>query len=128
MSAVAIAVVLATAVHAALAVLQALVAAGLPYGRLVWGGTHRVLPARLRIASGASILLYAAFTAVLLSRAGVLPGADTAFVVVATWVLVGYFVLGIVMNSLSRSRAERWTMVPVCVVLAASALLIAVGG
>ena len=68
----AIALVVALALLAALAVLQLLVASGLPYGRFVWGGTHRVLPHGLRVASAASVLVYAGLAALLLSRAGVL--------------------------------------------------------
>jgi hypothetical protein len=118
---------LAVAMLAALAVLQAGVAAGRPWGRLVWGGRHRVLPRRLRIGSVLSVLLYAAFAWLLLARAGVLAGGDSAFVVVATWVLLGYFSLGVLMNLASRSAAERWTMAPTCVVLAAATLLVALG-
>lgn len=109
----------------ALAVLQVCVAAGGPWGRLVWGGAHRVLPTRLRIGSAVSVLLYAAFAWLLLARAGALPGSDLAVVVVATWVLCAYFTLGILMNLVSRSLPERLTMTPVCVVLAAATLIVA---
>ena len=51
----------------------------------------------------------------------------SAFVRVATWVLVGYFVLGIGMNAISRSRPERAVMTPVCVILAVASLVIALG-
>lgn len=122
-----IAALVATLVLSGLAVVQVLAAAGRPVGRLVWGGQHRVLPRRLRIGSAVSILLYAGFAAVLLSRAGALPGGTTAFVEVATWVLVAYFAIGILMNGISRSRAERAAMTPACVVLAAAALLVALG-
>lgn len=111
---------------AALAVLQVLAACGLPVGRLVWGGQHRVLPRRLRIGSVVSVVLYAGMAALLLARAGVIPG-DGAFVRVASWVLFGYFALGIGMNLLSRSTPERVTMTPVALVLAAATLIIAMG-
>ncbi|BDV31427.1 hypothetical protein [Microbacterium terricola] len=122
-----IAVVVATVLLAALALLQTLVAAGRPLGRFVWGGQHRVLPTRLRIGSAVSVVLYAAFAALLWSGAGLLPGGDTIFVDVALWVLCGYFVLGTVMNAISRSRAERATMTPACAVLALATLVIALG-
>jgi hypothetical protein len=83
-----------------------------------------VLPRRLRIASAASVVLYAGFAAVLLSRAGIMPGGDSLVIRVLTWVLFAYFAVGIVMNAISRSRAERLTMTPVCVVLAAATLVI----
>ncbi|KDA06785.1 membrane protein [Microbacterium sp. CH12i] len=110
---------------AALTALQVLVALGLPLGHFVWGGQHKVLPTRLRIGSVVSVVLYVAIAAVLLSRAGVIPGGDSAFVLVATWVLFGYFALGILMNAISRSRLERFTMTPVTIALAAATLIIA---
>lgn len=114
----------ATLLLAALAVLQVCVACGAPWGRLVWGGQHRVLPRRLRIASAFSVLLYAAFAGVLLARADVIPGGSV-LVDAATWILFGYFVLGILANLASRSRAERLTMTPVCVALALLTLVLA---
>ena len=110
------AAVLATTILAALAMMPAGRAAGRPWGRLAWGGQHAVLPTRLRIGSAVSIVLYALFAAVILTGAEVL-----------IWVLTGYFVLGVVVNGISRSRAERAVMTPVSLVLAACCLLIAVG-
>ncbi|WP_425846025.1 hypothetical protein [Agrococcus sp. TSP3-2-1] len=43
----------------------------------------------------------------------------------SVWVVVAYFVLGIAMNAISRSKPERWAMVPVAAVLAVLSLLIA---
>lgn len=110
---------------AALAVFQIALAAGAPWGRFAWGGAHRVLPRRLRVGSAIAVGLYAAFAVLLLSRAGVLPGGESAAVVVLTWVLFGYFALGVVLDGMSRSRAERWTMAPVCAMLAIMILVIA---
>lgn len=106
-------------------VFQIALACGAPWGRLAWGGAHRVLPRRLRIGSLTSVVLYVAFAVLLLSRTGVLPGGDSAPVIVLTWVLFGYSVVGVVLNGISRSRAERWTMTPVCAMLAGMTLIIA---
>ena len=100
----AIALVVAPALLAALAVLQILAASGLPYGRFVWGGQHRVLPRGLRVGSAVSVLVYAGLAALLLSRASV------------------------ALNAISRSPAERWTMTPTSLLLAAATLVIALGG
>ena len=124
----AIALVVALALLAALAVLQLLVASGLPYGRFVWGGTHRVLPHGLRVASVASVLVYAGLAALLLSRAGVLPAGDSAAVIVLTWVAFAFFTASVALNAISRSPAERWTMAPTSLLLAAATLVIALGG
>ena len=123
----AIALVVALALLAALAVLQLLVASGLPYGRFVWGGTHRVLPHGLRVASAASVLVYAGLAALLLSRAGVLPAGDSTAVIVLTWVVFAFFAASVALNALSRSPAERWTMAPTSLLLAAATLVIALG-
>ena len=121
----AIAAVVAVVVLAALAVLQVCVAAGAPWGRLVWGGRHRVLPLRLRVGSAVSVVLYTAMLWMLLARAGILPGGTNALVVIGSWVLFGYFTIGILMNALSRSRSERSVMTPVCTLLAVATLVIA---
>ena len=124
----AIALVVALALLAALAVLQLLVASGLPYGRFVWGGTHRVLPHGLRVASAASVLVYAGLAALLLSRAGVLPAGDSTAVIVLSWVVFAFFAASVALNAISRSPAERWTMAPTSLLLAAATLAIALGG
>lgn len=122
-----ISAIVATGILAALATLQLLVAAGLPLGKFVWGGVHRTLPRRLRVGSACSVLIYAGIAAILLSRGGVLPGANSTFVVVAAWVAFAFFVLSVVANSLSRSRIERWTMVPTSVLLAGATLAVNIG-
>ena len=116
--------VLALVVLAGLAVLQALLAAGRPYGHLAWGGQHRVLPRGLRIGSAVSIALYALFGWVVLGAAAGAPAAARAFEV-GVWVLTGYFTLGVLVNAASRSRPERLVMTPACLVLAACCLVVA---
>lgn len=115
-----------TMILAALAVFQAMLAAGAPLGRFAWGGQHERLPPSLRIGSMIAILLYAGFALVLLQRAGglaLLPAGD--WVVVAMWVVPGYFALGIVVNAISRSRPERLTMTPLVTLLFALSLIVA---
>jgi len=110
----------------ALILFQVALIAGAPLGRLAWGGQDRVLPVRKRLGSAISIGLYIIFGVLILQRAGlttVLPWAGA--VRVAVWVLAGYFALGIAMNAASRSRPERWTMAPLCAVLAALTLVVA---
>jgi hypothetical protein len=110
----------------ALAVFQGLLAAGLPLGRFAWGGQNDVLPAGLRIGSVVSIVLYAVFAVLILQAAGALDLLPDGVADVAIWVLAGYFVLGIAMNAISRSRPERLVMTPVVGVLAAACLVLAV--
>ena len=117
------AAVLACALLAGLAVFQGLLVAGAPLGRFAWGGQHRVLPTGLRIGSVVSIATYVLFAVVLLAAARQIGGVAD----VAVWVLTGYFVLGIGLNAISRSRPERLVMTPVVTVLAACCLVVALG-
>jgi hypothetical protein len=122
LAAVALCVILA-----ALAVFQLALALGAPVGRFAWGGQHRVLPTRLRIGSAVSIVIYAVIAVLALDRAGAVDVVSDVVSTVGMWVVFAYFVLGIPMNAISRSTAERYTMTPIVTVLAVLSLLIALG-
>lgn len=122
-----IAAIAACTVLAALAVFQGVLIAGVPIGRFAWGGQHDVLPPRFRVGSAISIVLYVVFATVILERAGILTAFGAAFVQVAGWVLFAYFVLGVVMNGISRSHPERNLMAPVSLLLAVLVLLVNLG-
>jgi hypothetical protein len=119
------AAILACLILAALAVFQAALIAGQPLGRFAWGGQHEILPRNLRIGSAVSILLYAVFAIVILERAGLSQLLPDPVAHVGIWVLTAYFLLGILMNGISRSKPERSVMTPVCLVLAGLCLLLA---
>jgi len=120
-----VAAIAATIVLAALAVFQLALAIGAPLGRLAWGGGHERLPTRLRIGSAVSIVLYAVFAAILLDRAGVVDVIPDGASRIAAWVITGYFVLGIPLNAISRSRSERFVMTPVVTILAVLSAIVA---
>jgi hypothetical protein len=115
----------ATVILGALAIFQLALIAGAPIGRFAWGGQHRVLPSKLRIGSAVSVLLYALFAVIILARADVIALIPDALARVGIWILTAYFVVGIVMNGISRSKPERNLMTPVCLVLAVLCLLVA---
>jgi hypothetical protein len=120
------AVYLFCALLAALALFQLLLIAGLPLGHFAWGGQNRVLPARLRWGSVVSIVLYAAFAFVALERTDIIDVISSdAFIAILMWVIAGYLLLGVVMNLLSKSKPERYTMAPLSLVLAVLAVIIA---
>lgn len=122
------AAIAAAILFAALGVFQAAIAMGAPLGHFAWGGQHRVLPSRFRIGSVIAIVLYALMAIVLLDRAEVtsilFEGATAR---VLAWVVTGYLVLGTVMNAISRSKPERYTMTPLTIVLAILAGIVAAG-
>ncbi|MDJ0333732.1 hypothetical protein QMG83_00690 [Salinibacterium sp. G-O1] len=106
------------ALLAGLMLLQMLLMIGLPLGRYAWGGQHLVLPARLRVAAGLAIILYASFAAVLMSRGGLLDGGNSAPIIVGAWVLFGYAAFSVLPNVVSKSRKERVVQIPVSIALA----------
>ena len=116
-----------TVILAALAVFQLALALGAPFGRFAWGGQHRVLPIRMRIGCVVAIVVYAVIVVIALDRVGMIDVLPDAFSHVAMWVVFAYFVLGILMNAVSKSKPERNTMVPVTIVLSFLSLLIALG-
>ena len=116
-----------TVVLALLAVFQLALVLGAPWGHFAWGGQDRVLPARKRIGSLISILIYALFALIAWDRVGAIDVFPESFSLIAMWVVFGYSALGILMNAISRSTPERSTMVPVSVVLTVLSFLIAMG-
>lgn len=114
-----------TVILALLAVFQLALVLGAPIGRFAWGGTHRVLPARLRIGSAVSIVIYAVIAVLALDRVGAIDLVPDVVSTVGMWIVFAYFVLGIPLNAISRSRAERYTMTPVVAVLAVLSLIVA---
>ncbi|WP_311215466.1 MULTISPECIES: hypothetical protein [unclassified Arthrobacter] len=120
--------ILACIVLGCLAVFQLALAAGAPIGRFAWGGQHDVLPRKLRIGSIVSILLYALFGYTALAQSGLVPVlVSQPFTAVFMWVLTAYFTVGVAMNAISRSKAERFVMTPVALVLALLFLLLSLG-
>ena len=119
------AAIILTVLLAVLAVFQLALALGAPLGRFAWGGAHRVLPTKLRIGSLVSIVIYALIVVITLDRAGIIDVVPDPVSTVGMWVVFGYFVLGIPLNAISRSKPERFTMTPVVTVLAVLSLLVA---
>ncbi|WP_427007364.1 hypothetical protein [Pseudarthrobacter sp. H2] len=118
--------ILACALLAGLTVFQGVLIAGAPLGSMAWGGQHRVLPARLRIGSALSIAVYALFAYAALAKAGLVPPlVSESFTAVTVWVMTAYFVLGVLMNGISRSKPERLVMTPTALALAALYLVLA---
>ncbi|WP_282947114.1 hypothetical protein [Cellulomonas endometrii] len=121
------AAVAALVVLGLLTVFQVLLVAGAPLGRYAWGGGHEVLPRRLRVGSAVAVGIYAVIALVLLDRSGVTAVLPGRFVDVGVWVAFAYFVVGIGMNAISRSRREAVVMTPTCLALAGLTFLVATG-
>lgn len=105
------------AVLAALGAFQVALAAGAPWGRAAYGGSHRgVLSPRLRVTSGVAAVGYGAAAAVMLRGKGSDPARRVACTVLS--LLLG---AGAVANAASRSPVERAVWTPVTMAGAISA-------
>lgn len=115
-----------TGLLALLVLFQLALAAGAPWGALAFGGQNKgTLPVGYRIASGVSILIYGFLGVLALDRVGAIDLLPAGFSEVGMWVVFGFLCLGTLMNAISRSKPERYTMTPVVIVLAGLALVIA---
>lgn len=121
-----VAALIAFAILALLALFQVALAAGAPLGRFAWGGQHEgKLPRRLRIGSAFSIVVYSVIAAFVLGALEII-AIDASVLAIGLWVIAGYFMLGTLLNAISRSRHERFVMTPIAAVLAVCFLVLAV--
>lgn len=111
------------------AVFQAALTLGAPFGAATQGGTNPgQLPGALRLVSGVGAIVWLCATVIVLARGGwVVPLRDNV-IRVATWGLVGLLAVGALMNFASSSSWERFGWGPftlvlfvLCVVVARSA-------
>jgi hypothetical protein len=121
--------ILAAVGFIAIAIFQAALALGAPFGAAAWGGTHPGrLPTRLRVASAFACVVWLFAALVVLERGGadvdVLPAAVARW---GTWALVLLLPVGAVLNLASRSRFERFVWGPVALVLGVLSLMVALG-
>jgi hypothetical protein len=118
--------VLAALVLSFVAIFQILLVIGLPLGGAAWGGKHRVLPPRLRIASALSSLLLGLAAWIVLARTGLvtLPW-QSSVVRVGTWFVFSFLTLNTVSNFVSKSRIERMVMTPVAFICSICLLVVA---
>ena len=112
---------------ALVALFQFALVLGAPMGEYAFGGQNKgMLPARFRVASAISILIYSAIAGHYLAQIGVLPKLLSAeFNDIANWALVGFNLVGLIMNSISRSKLERQLWVPVLLLMTVCSALVA---
>ena len=72
---------------------QVLLAAGLPFGHMAWGGEHKTLPKKLRISSFISALLLIYASAVLLEKGDILNVIrNNTVITISLWIFVAILV------------------------------------
>lgn len=124
-----ISAIVASIVLVSLMSFQLLLVLGRPYGEYAWGGQHKVLPIGYRVGSVIAISIYIVSIIILLDKAGLISViSDTAISQYGIWVLFIYFLIGIPLNAISRSKPERNTMTPIASLLCFLLLVVALAG
>jgi len=109
---------------AALAVFQAVLAAGVPLGRAAWGGEHAHLTTGQRIGSAVSVLVYLAAIVIVRRRAAGRPERSYRW---GMWALAVLLAAAALANAASGSAWENFLLAPVAIVLAALCVVVARG-
>lgn len=122
-----LAAVLAAIAFASLAVFQAALAAGAPWGHAAWGGAVAHLSAGQRVASAIAAIIYVAAALIVLGRAGVIWRTRRSAAVFrwGTWFLAVAMAIGAVPNFASQSRWENLVFGPLALLLAALCTIVA---
>lgn len=107
---------------------QLALAGGAPWGELTMGGAFPgQLPPRMRAAAVLSAVLLSVFGAIVVARAGLALPRWRRAAQRLIWVVVAYTLVGVVLNAVTPSARERALWLPIAVVLAGCALVVARG-
>jgi hypothetical protein len=111
-----IAAVIGTMLTVLLVIFQVLLSMGYPIGDYAWGGNHKILPKKLRIASGVSavMLLPAIVSLPALEFSSSMPVTMSLYVVLTFTVL---FLLSFIGNMASSNPKEKVIMIPASLAL-----------
>ncbi|WP_339300051.1 hypothetical protein MKY92_07900 [Paenibacillus sp. FSL R5-0623] len=106
---------------------QIALAAGLPWGEYAMGGKFPgKYPISMRFACIVQIAILAFMGIIVLSKAGLLWPRWSSFSDIAIWFIVGYLVLGTILNLITRSVWERRIWAPVTLMMLITSIIIAI--
>ncbi len=105
---------------------QGCLAAGLPWGAASMGGKYPgKYPPKMRIVAVINMLILGFMAAIVLSEADLMFPQLNSISGTGIWVVVVFFILGTVMNTITKSKIERiWA--PVAFIQFLSSLMIAI--
>ena len=127
MNIVVIAALIQAVIALGVAIFQIALVAGAPLGEYTMGGQHPgKLPGQFRVTAAVSAVIMVAQSGHYLAQAGILnPALSPGQNAIVNWFWFGFAVLGLIVNSISRSKKERNLWVPVLLVSAICTLLVA---
>ena len=105
---------------------QGCLAAGLPWGKASMGGKYPgKYPPKMRIVAVVNMLLLIFIAAIVLSEANLMFPQLKTISGVGIWVIVIFFVIGTIMNTITPSKIERiWA--PVALIQLITSLIVAI--
>lgn len=126
------AAMISAGILAATAALQAALAAGVPWGGIVWGGADTgILTGDLRVASGVVAVVLGWMALVLLARGGVIQARGpipSRYLGVETWGIAGLMAINTIGNLASGNLFEQLVFAPAAATVAVCAGVLALRG
>ncbi|WP_124113560.1 hypothetical protein [Paenibacillus xylanexedens] len=105
---------------------QVALAVGVPWGDYAMGGKFPgKYPISMRFTCIVQIAILAFIDTIVLSKAGLLWPQWSVFARTAIWFIVGYLVLGTILNLITRSVWERRIWAPVTLLMLISSVIVA---
>ncbi|MBK8501309.1 MAG: hypothetical protein IPL46_03370 [Saprospiraceae bacterium] len=107
-------------------IFQGCLAAGVPWGKASMGGKYPgKYPPKMRVVAVLNMLIMAFIAAVVLSEANLMFPKLNPISGIGIWVIVVFFVIGTIMNTITPSKIERiWA--PVALIQLITSLIIAI--
>uniref|UniRef100_UPI00404A62C7 hypothetical protein n=1 Tax=Fulvivirga sp. TaxID=1931237 RepID=UPI00404A62C7 len=107
-------------------IFQGCLAAGAPWGKASMGGKYPgKYPPKMRIIAVLNMLILAFIAAVVLSEANLMFHQLNAISGIGIWVVVVFFAIGTIMNTITPSKIERiWA--PVALIQLITSLIVAI--
>ncbi len=115
-----------TALTGIVIIFQGCLAAGVPWGEASMGGRYPgKYPPKMRIVAVMNMLILGFIAAVVLSEAGLMFPQLNPISNIGIWVIVVFFFIGTIMNTVTSSKIERiWA--PVALIQLITSLIVAI--
>jgi hypothetical protein len=104
-----------------ISILYILVALGFPLGAFVMGGKYQIVPNKIRYMVGFSVIIQWFAAIIILQTGGLVPLFFSVGVTKGICIFFAvYLSLNVIMNLLSKSKKEKYTMTPLSIIAAIS--------
>lgn len=104
-----------------ISILYILVALGFPLGAFVMGGKYQIVPNKIRYMVGFSVIIQWFAAIIILQTGGLVPLFFSVGVTKGICIFfAAYLSLNVIMNLLSKSKKEKYTMTPLSIIAAIS--------